>query len=558
MGLTGNHLVSLLLYIFVVNEIRLPLVTCQDEDNTQCMPKAAFLALLRHPEVSSNLAAYSRTARITQDAKSRNDMAHLRALTEEADDTEICVPGRVYLQLLKDPVMRGDLSIILNGRTQKLPDLLGRLLDDSDEMDAREFLLESQKRGLATLAKNDDLPISIQDRIAENEDDEEKRAAISSEQPGQNDAGISRDYLLSGGRSDLQAFARDFQMEKRNVGALARDFALPPGRRNIASLVRDYDQSKSNNRESTLPYNGKRNVASLARTFTLPQNGKRNVASVARDYGLPYGKRYVGSLARTGDFPARNQRSIASLAKNSAWPVSLKRGIFLPGSVILRALSRHGRSMVDETNARNDLLDLQELSNLEQSQRNDYETAEEKLNDSLTKIDSNIRRPKRQIDFSDEYPLPVMQNTNGFDYEEMMEALSGQYPNAEKRFMETGSAPEMQPEVDQFGYPETFQASKRHIGALARLGWLPSLRVARFSRSLRYPNGRENPADGPPSDYSANSSTRSLRPNFKSRKHSVQALHGDCRHGFKRFLVLPTTDNYFHEKLPYSLRSKSS
>lgn len=50
----------------------------------------------------------------------------------------------------------------------------------------------------------------------------------------------------------------------------------------------------------------------------------------------------------------------------------------------------------------------------------------------------------------------------------------------------TGSAPEMQPEVDQFGYPETFQANKRHIGALARLGWLPSLRTARFSRSPRY------------------------------------------------------------------------
>ncbi|KOX79490.1 Neuropeptide-like 1, partial [Melipona quadrifasciata] len=508
MGLSGNHLVSLLLYITVVNEFRLPLVTCQDEDSTQCMPKQVFLALLRHPEVSSNLAAYSRAARVSGDAKSRNDMAHLRALTEEGDDSEICVPVRVYLQLLKDPVVHN---------------LLGRLLDDSDDIDAREFLPESQKRSLATLAKNDDLPISIHARVVENEDDEEKRAVISSEQSGQND------YPLPS-RSDLQAFTRDYLMEKRNVGTLARDFALPPGRRNMASLVHDYDQSKSNNKEPMVPYNGKRNVASLARTFTLPQNGKRNVASVARDYGLPYGKRYVGSLARTGDFPARNQRSVASLAKNSAWPVSLKRGVLLPGSVILRTLSRHGRSMADEMNARNDLLDLQELSNLEQNQENDYETAEEKLNDSLAKIESNVRRSKRQIGFSDEYPLPVMQNTNVFDYEEMMEALSGQYPNAEKRFMETGSAPEMQPEVDQFGYPETFQASKRHIGALARLGWLPTLRVARFSRSPR-----ENSADGTSSDYSSNTS-RSLRPNFNPRARYVQALHEDCRHGFERFI----------------------
>ncbi|XP_012347316.1 neuropeptide-like 1 isoform X2 [Apis florea] len=546
MGLTGNHLITLLLYVAVVNEIRLPLVTCQDEDSTQCMPKAAFLALLRHPEVSSSLAAYSRTARVTQDTKSRNDMAHLRALTEEGDDTEICVPGRVYLQLLKDPVVRGDLSAILNGRTQKVPDLLGRLIDDTDEMDAKEFPFEYQKRSIATLAKNDDLPISLHDRMAENEDDEEKRAVISS------DHSILRDYLPSNGRSDEQVL-RDFSMEKRNVGTLARDFALPPGRRNIASLIRDYDQG----RENRVSFPGKRNVASLARTYTLPQNGgKRNVGSVAREYGLPYGKRYVASLARTGDLPIRGQRSVSSLAKNSAWPVSLKRGIFLPGSVILRALSRQGRSYDDGTNARNDLLDLQALGNLRQSQENDYES-EEKVNDSL-KVESNIRRPKREIAFSDEYPLPVMQNANVFDYEEMMKALGGQYPNAEKRFMGTGSAPEMQPEVDQFGYPETFQANKRHIGALARLGWLPSLRTARFSRSPRYLVDRENSADGPSPNYSSNSSTRSLRPNLNPRTRYIQALHGDCRHGFKRFLLLPATDNnYFHQKLPSSLRSKS-
>lgn len=236
-------------------------------------------------------------------------------------------------------------------------------------------------------------------------------------------------------------------MEKRNVGTLARDFALPPGRRNIASLIRDYDQG----RENRVSFPGKRNVASLARTYTLPQNGgKRNVGSVAREYGLPYGKRYVASLARTGDLPirgqrsvsslartgdlpVREQRSVSSLAKNSAWPVSLKRGIFVPGSVIFRALSRQGRSYDDGTNARNDLLDLQALGNLRQSQENDYES-EEKVNDSL-KVESNIRRPKREIAFSDEYPLPVMQNANVFDYEEMMEALGGQYPNAEKRFM---------------------------------------------------------------------------------------------------------------------------
>ncbi|XP_015438768.1 PREDICTED: neuropeptide-like 1 [Dufourea novaeangliae] len=548
MSLTRSYLVIILLYVAIVNHIHLPLVRCQDEESSQCIPKRAFLTLLRLPEVNSYLAAYSRTARVIQNTEDRSGMAHLKALTEDGDDdTEICIPAGIYLELFKDPAMRGHLSVI--GRTQKFPDISGRLLEDSEEIDTRDLLPVSQKKSIAMLAKNDDLPISLQDRIDENQDDEEKRIDVSSDQSDRNVPEIPHDYLLPGEALDLEALAREYPMEKRNVGTLARDFALPPGRRNIASLVRDYElQTKGNNvGDHMLPFTGKRNVASLARTFTLPQNGKRNVASIARDYGLPYGKRYVGSLARTGDIPMREQgkRSVAILAKNMAWPASLKRGSSVPGTVILRALARHGRSLASESNA-----------------RNNYEGGifgDEKLNDSQAidgfyeRIDSTNRRPQRQISFTDEYPLPVMQNTNGFDYEEMMEALSGQYPNAEKRFMETGSMPEVQQKVERSGYSETFQASKRHIGALARLGWLPSLRAVRFSRSPRYFVGRENPSDGSSSNYSSNSSTRSLKPNIKPGAPYVQALHGDCRHGFKRFLLLPTTDKFLRQKFPNSI-----
>lgn len=181
----------------------------------------------------------------------------------------------------------------------------------------------------------------------------------------------------------------DYPLEKRNVGTLARDFALPQGRRNIASLMRDQElQAKGNAAEDqAVSFAGKRNVASLARTYTLPQTGKRNLGSIARDYGLPYGKRNLGSSARTGDYPWRElgKRSVSSLAKNMAWPITFKRGISIPSSVILRAMSN--------------------------------------------------RRSKKEIGFSEEYPMPVMQNTNGFDYEDMMDTLGGQYLDAEKRFM---------------------------------------------------------------------------------------------------------------------------
>ncbi|XP_078034024.1 neuropeptide-like precursor 1 [Augochlora pura] len=544
MSLTRNYLVTFLLYISIVNQIRLPLVRCQDAESAQCIPKRAFLALSRLPEVRFNLAAYSRTAKVIQDAKNRNDMAHLKALTEEGDDDmEICIPAGIYLELFKDPSMRGHLAVL--GRTQKLPEILERYMDDSEEIDTGLPLPSSQKRSIAMLAKNDDLPISLQDRLGENQDDEEKRTMVSRpryiDEPAPSSPRILPRPIL-----DSDAFAPDYVIEKRTSGA--KNFALPwySGDWVLSARYHDF-QGNGNDDEHMVPVVGKRNVASLARTYTLPQNGKRNVGALARDYGLPHAKQNLGSSSRTGgDYQTREhgKRSVSSLAKNGAWPITLKRGISVPTSVILRTISRQGRSLADELKARNDLANIQELANAVLAQQNNYDSdvyGDEKLNDSQTidglyeRIDSANRRPNKQFSFSDEYPMPVMQNTNGFDYEEMMEALGDQYLNTEKRFMETGSLPEMQPKVEQSQYPETFRASKRHIAAAARLGWLSSLRAPRFSRSPRYLVSRENTADGSSSNASSASSTRSLRPHFEQGAPHVQALHGDCRHGFKKF-----------------------
>ncbi|KMR04813.1 neuropeptide-like 1 protein [Lasius niger] len=430
-------------------------VTCQDEEGSQCIPKKTFMALLRLPEVSSNLAAYSRTARIIQEAKNHNDMAHLKALSsEENEDAEICIPGGVYLELFRNPALRGHLSAM--ARTHKLPEFPGRLLDE--EADSRVLIPESEKRSLATLAKNDDLPITLQMREG-NSDDEEKRSASSSD----NMDGMIRELLDEEYRrrapeiydylSELDPEVAEYPLDKRNVGTLARDFALPTGRRHIASVARDHGLPNGKRnigslaRQSTLPSNGKRNVASLARYYMLPQNGKRNVAALARDSSLPYGKRYLGSLARNGGYiPVReydeDKRSIASLARNADWPSVVKRSRMAPGRIIVRVLNRHGRSLNDNRETHNEPLDLQQL--IRQGE-NEWQTTpfsiSEDLDEGKAKNRSNRRidaasqtRHRRQIDFSDEYPLPVMQNTNMLDYEDMMEALE-HYPNTEKRFM---------------------------------------------------------------------------------------------------------------------------
>ncbi|XP_011065959.1 PREDICTED: uncharacterized protein LOC105153039 isoform X1 [Acromyrmex echinatior] len=550
MGFTRSYLVSLFLYISIVNEIRQPAVTCQDEEGSQCIPKKIFLTLLRLPEVSSNLAAYSR---IIQEAKNHNDMAHLKALSsEENDDAEICIPSDIYLELLRDLTIRGHLV-------------------------TRDLIPESEKRSLATLAKNDDLPFIVQEREDDGDDEEKRSINISSDNLDELVRALMGDEYRrrTSGIYDYQVKLDpeliEYPLDKRNVGALARDFALPTGRRHIGSVLRDYNTMSGKRnigslaRQSMLPMSGKRNVASLARDSMLPQNGKRNVAALARDSSLPYGKRYLGSLVRNGGYPVRGydegKRNIASLARNADWPGFMKRGGTAGvGRMIARVLNRHGRSLNDHE-APSEPLDLQQLIKQDHNNGNDAKenvagnwptlfSISEELDDSRAKNRSNRRmdaatsqtRHKRQIDFSDEYPLPVVQNTNILDYEDMIEALADHYPNTEKRFL--GSSPEMPADS---GYTEVLQPSKRHIGALARLGWLPSFRASRFSRSPRYLVEREDPADGTSSNYTplASAKTRSLRPFIPKTRYlqSLHRLHGDCRHGFKRFL-LPDIDNF--------------
>ncbi|KAG5308473.1 NPLP1 protein, partial [Acromyrmex insinuator] len=550
MGFTRSYLVSLFLYISIVNEIRQPAVTCQDEEGSQCIPKKIFLTLLRLPEVSSNLAAYSR---IIQEAKNHNDMAHLKALSsEENDDAEICIPSDIYLELLRDLTIRGHLV-------------------------TRDLIPESEKRSLATLAKNDDLPFIVQEREDDGDDEEKRSINISSDNLDELVRAMMGDEYRrrTSGIYDYQVKLDpeliEYPLDKRNVGALARDFALPTGRRHIGSVLRDYNTMSGKRnigslaRQSMLPMSGKRNVASLARDSMLPQNGKRNVAALARDSSLPYGKRYLGSLVRNGGYPVRGydegKRNIASLARNADWPGFMKRGGTAGvGRMIARVLNRHGRSLNDHE-APSEPLDLQQLIKQDHNNGNDAKenvagnwptlfSISEELDDSRAKNRSNRRmdaatsqtRHKRQIDFSDEYPLPVVQNTNILDYEDMIEALADHYPNTEKRFL--GSSPEMPADS---GYTEVLQPSKRHIGALARLGWLPSFRASRFSRSPRYLVEREDPADGSSSNYTplASAKTRSLRPFIPKTRYlqSLHRLHGDCRHGFKRFL-LPDIDNF--------------
>lgn len=120
--------------------------------------------------------------------------------------------------------------------------------DDYDSLD------EDEKRSIATLAKNGQLP---------------------SREPD----------------TDMEALGEDDNGHKRNIGSLARS-GMMGGKRNIGSVARQWQYT-----------GGKRNIGSLMRNNNMFAGGKRNIAALARS---GFGKRNVGTLARDFALPKFN------------------------------------------------------------------------------------------------------------------------------------------------------------------------------------------------------------------------------------------------------------
>lgn len=143
---------------------------------------------------------------------------------------------------------------------KSLENALENILAAARENDYESFE-DDEKRSIATLAKNGQLPSREPDTEAddlEESDNGQKR----------NIASMARSGLIGG---------------KRNIQALAKQWQYAGGKRNIGSIVRS----------NMIPGSGKRNLASMARNGF----GKRNVGTLARDWALP---RFSGSKYMDG------------------------------------------------------------------------------------------------------------------------------------------------------------------------------------------------------------------------------------------------------------------
>jgi hypothetical protein len=144
---------------------------------------------------------------------------------------------------------------------------------EQNDFDEYEQYDEDEKRSIATLAKNGQLP------TASPETDE----SLSEDDNGhkRNLASMARSGMI-GGKRNIQSLARQYSSGKRNIGSLMRNNMFPDsGKRNIGSIVRGYG--------------GKRNVGYMRNAY-----GKRNVGTLARDWALP---KFTGSKYMDGRFP---------------------------------------------------------------------------------------------------------------------------------------------------------------------------------------------------------------------------------------------------------------
>lgn len=281
----------------------------------------------------------------------------------------------IQVQALKQELFRYLEEKLADSELSKLSSI-----QDNNYAEGTEEYEVEDKRSIANLAKNGQLP------TFQKQDTSDKRSIAS----------LARNGELHNKR-ELSNFLNDLN-EKRNLASLARNYNLP-GKR-YYDFDDDYDKR---NLQSIVRNNGKRESLyslepTLADSGYFYDEYKRNLASVARQMspGARYlvGKRNVAALLRQDGYFNGEEKSEEHNVKN-----------------------KHDEPITENESEKRNIASLK----------------------AQIKNQRNYKRDKRQVEYdwqtNEEYPLPVYQNNNVYDYEELMKALAGQYPETEKRFL---------------------------------------------------------------------------------------------------------------------------
>lgn len=262
--------------------------------------------------------------------------------------------------------------------------------------------------------------------------------------------------LLPSDSIQLQALKQDLfryleqRLETENFPKYSLNAFATDAKRSIANLAKNGQLPTFQRQDGQ---HDKRSIASLARNGELHNKRelnnlidelyeKRNLASLARGYNLPNPKKWI-------DFDENDyeKRNLQSIVRNngkrfyedepSYYYDEYKRNL----ASIARENSRfYGKRNVAALLRQDNYLNEEKHDEEMQDKKNDEPVEHDAEKRNLASLKAQLKgvRSKRQADYSwqnDEYPVPVYQNTNVYDYEELIRALTGQYPNADKRFL---------------------------------------------------------------------------------------------------------------------------
>jgi len=266
--------------------------------------------------------------------------------------------------------------------------------------------------------------------------------------------------------------------EKRNIGSLAREFNFPHsgGKRYLGSLVRAGGYrfggvtKKSDDDANDENLDDKRSVMTLIRNrMNQLKEEKRYLGSVVRNQGSRFGaskkddfeiedetKRSIGAMARTWPFPEKfkygksleneeenvediAKRYVGALLRHGSLPVGVvaaSNGLE-EGKRHIGSLASKGSFQIHKKSSRSTGSDDVSYNNTQQVETSNK--AKRSLHVANQVQAEPGKRTKRQAFLapetsSEEFPMPVMQNSDLFDYEDLAELLSGEAA-PEKRFL---------------------------------------------------------------------------------------------------------------------------
>jgi len=266
--------------------------------------------------------------------------------------------------------------------------------------------------------------------------------------------------------------------EKRNIGSLAREFNFPynGGKRYLGSLVRAGGYrfggatKKSDDDANDENLDDKRSVMTLIRNrMNQLKEVKRYLGSVMRNQGSHFGaskkddfeiedeaKRNIGAMARTWPFPEKfkygkrvenEEENVEDIARR--YLGALLRHGSLPVGVVaasngleedkrhIGSLASKGSFQIHKKSSRSTGSDDLSYNNTQQVETSNK--AKRSLHVANQVQGEPGKRTKRQAFLapetsSEEFPMPVMQNSDLLDYEDLAELLFGEAA-PEKRFL---------------------------------------------------------------------------------------------------------------------------